>query len=360
MPEEPNDLYAQAGVDIRKEELALQGLRRWVEATFALRKGLGAPRLGLGPYANVIDIGQGRGLALAADGVGSKVLVAQMMDRYDTVGIDCVAMNVNDLICVGAEPLALVDYIALQEPEATFLEDIGKGLYEGARRAGVVIAGGEIAQLPEILRGEREGRAFDLAAAGVGIVALGRIVQGEDLSGGDTLIGLASSGVHSNGLTLARRVFFRDRSLDPFQHFEELGRSLGEELLEPTRIYVPLVMELLRSGLHLKALYHITGDGFLNLTRHQAAADWVIEHLPEAPPIFGLIQRYGQVSDREMFTVFNMGVGFCVAVPEEEGQQVLEVAARHQVPAWQIGRATAQKGPRKRVVIEPKGLELST
>ncbi|MBI2202021.1 MAG: phosphoribosylformylglycinamidine cyclo-ligase, partial [Armatimonadetes bacterium] len=269
---------------------ALGGLRRWIEATFPFRQGLGSPCLPLGPFANVIDLGEGRGLAFCTDGVGTKVLVAQMLDRYDTVGIDCVAMNVNDLLCVGAEPLALVDYLAVQEQDPSFLEAIAKGLHEGAQQAGVAIVGGEVAQLPEIITGEREGRGFDLAAAAVGTVALDRLILGQDIQPGDALVGLASSGIHSNGLTLARRVFFRDRDLDPFTHFEELGRSVGEELLEPTRIYVSPVLEALRSGLQVKALFHVTGEGFLNLARHRSPVDWMIDYLPPAPPIFDLLQ----------------------------------------------------------------------
>lgn len=348
------------GDDESKGGQALRGLRYWVEATFPFRQGLGAPRLGLGPYANVIDLGDGRGLAFCTDGVGTKVLVAQMLDRYDTVGIDCVAMNVNDLICVGAEPLSLVDYIALEEQDPSFLEEIARGLHEGARQAGISIVGGEIAQLPEIIKGTRAGRGFDLAAAAVGIAPLDRLVLGENIQPGDALVGLASSGIHSNGLTLARRVFFGDRALDPFTHFDELGRSIGEELLEPTRIYVGPVMEVLRSGLQVKALFHVTGEGFMNLTRHRSEVDWVIDYLPDTPPIFRLIQRYGQLTDREMYTTFNMGIGFCVCVPADKAEHVIEVVAKHGIPAWRIGYASAHEGLKKRVLIEPRALELTT
>ncbi len=335
------------------------GLRHWIEATFAFRQGLGAPKLGLGPYANVIDLGDGRGLAFCTDGVGTKVLVAQMLDRYDTVGIDCVAMNVNDLICIGAEPLSLVDYIAVEEQDPSFLEAIAKGLHEGARQAGITVVGGEIAQLPEIIKGERPGRGFDLAASAVGIVRLDQLILGEDIRPGDALVGLASSGIHSNGLTLARRVLFQDRGMDPSTRPDELGRSIAEELLEPTRIYVTPIMEMLRSSLHIRGLFHVTGEGLLNLTRHRSEIDWIINRLPKTPPIFSLIRLYGQLSDREMYTAFNMGLGFCVAVPPEEVESVIEIAGKHGIPAWAVGHAAAQKGPKKRVVVEPKGLELT-
>jgi len=346
------------GPDEGKGGQALRGLRHWIEATFPFRQGVGAPRLGLGPYANVIDLGDGRGMALCTDGVGTKVLVAQMLDRYDTIGIDCVAMNVNDLICLGAEPLSLVDYIALEEQDPAFLEALARGLHEGARQAGVAIVGGEVAQLPEIIKGQRPGRGFDLAAAAVGIVPLDRLILGQDVRPGDALVGLASSGIHSNGLTLARRVLFGERGLDPLAPHHELGRSMAEELLEPTRIYVTPVLETLRSGLHVKALFHITGEGFLNLTRHRSEVDWDIDHLPETPPIFSLIQRYGQISDREMYATFNMGTGFCLAVPPDEVGRLVEIAQRHEIDALLMGRAAPQVGPRRRVVIEPKGIEL--
>lgn len=337
---------------------AMSGLRRWIEGTFEFRKGIGAPRLALGPYANVVDLGDGRGLAFCTDGVGTKVLVAQMLDRYDTVGIDCVAMNVNDLICIGAEPISLVDYIALEEQDPAFMEAIARGLHEGARQACITIVGGEIAQLPEIIKGERPGRGFDLAASAVGIVALDKLILGDRLRTGDVLVGLASSGIHSNGLTLARRVFFGDRKIDPHARLDELTRSIGEELLEPTRIYVSAVMEMLRSNLRIRGLFHITGEGFLNLTRHRSAVDWLIDSLPETPAIFRLLRRYGELSEREMFTTFNMGVGFCVAVPPNQAARVVEIAVKHGIPARPLGHAVAQEGPKKRVVIEPKGIEL--
>ncbi|MDP2661862.1 MAG: AIR synthase-related protein, partial [Dehalococcoidia bacterium] len=220
--------------------------------------------------------------------------------------------------------------------------------------------GGEIAQLPEIIKGERAGRGFDLAASAVGIVPLNKLILGQDIRPGDALVGLASSGVHSNGLTLARRVFFGGKGLDPSSHLHGLGRSIGEELLEPTRIYVAPIMEVVNSGLQVKALFHVTGEGFLNLTRHRSEVDWVIDYLPEAPPIFHLIQRYGQLSDREMCSTFNMGIGFCVCIPASETGRVLEIASRHEVPAWRIGHAEAQRGAKKRVALEPKGLELTS
>src|ERR671925_1830339 len=237
MPTNPGFTYRQAGVDAEQASAGLKGLLHWVRQTHALRQDAGAVRLPIGYYANVIDIGHGIGVAISTDGVGSKLLVAQLMDRYDTVGIDCIAMNANDVLCVGARPLSVVDYLAVQVPEGRLLEQLGKGLYEGAKQANITIAGGELAQIGEMIKGVRDGDAFDLAATCVGTVPLDRILVGQHIEEGDVLIGMASTGIHSNGLTLARRVLLDQEGLRIDQYIPELGRRLGEELLAPTRIY---------------------------------------------------------------------------------------------------------------------------
>src|SRR5262245_34875932 len=265
MGTDPSFTYEQAGVDTAHVSTGLKGLLYWVQQTHALRQDVGAVRLPIGYYANVIDIGHGMGLAISTDGVGSKVLVAQLMDKYDTVGIDCVAMNANDILCVGARPLSLVDYLAVQTPEARLLEQLGKGLYEGAKQANITIAGGELAQIGEMIKGVRDRYAFDLAATCVGTVPLDRILVGQQIAAGDVLIGMASTGIHSNGLTLARRILLDQQELRVDQYVPELGRPLGEELLIPTRIYVPEICAMLDAQLSIKALLHITGDGLLNL-----------------------------------------------------------------------------------------------
>jgi phosphoribosylformylglycinamidine cyclo-ligase len=305
VPTNPALTYQQAGVDSAQASAGLQGLLHWVRQTHAFRRDTGAVRLPIGYYANVIDIGHGTGLAISTDGVGSKLLVAQLMDKYDTVGIDCVAMNANDILCVGARPLSMVDYLAVQAPHARLLEELGKGLYEGAKQANITIAGGELAQIGEMISGVREGYGFDLAATCLGTVPLDRIIVGQDIQPGDVLIGLASSGIHSNGLTLARRVLLMSEGLPIDRDLPELGRTLGEELLTPTRIYVREISAMLDAELPIKALLHITGDGLLNLRRVQAEMGFMIEYLPEPQPIFGLIQERGRVSEAEMYQVFN-------------------------------------------------------
>jgi phosphoribosylformylglycinamidine cyclo-ligase len=354
MPTNPSFTYRQAGVDTDQASTGLKGLLHWVRQTHALRQDVGAVRLPIGYYANVIDIGHGVGLAISTDGVGSKVLVAQLMDTYDTVGIDCVAMNVNDILCVGARPLSLVDYLAVQVPEARLLEQLGKGLYEGAKQANITIAGGELAQIGEMIKGVRDGYAFDLAATCVGTVPLDRMLVGQHIEEGDVLIGLASTGIHSNGLTLARRVLLEQEGLRVDQYIPELGRSLGEELLTPTRIYVREVCAMLDASLPIKALLHITGDGLLNLRRIQAPMGFVLEHLPEPQPIFRLIQARGRVSDAEMHQVFNMGVGFCVVAAPAAAAQVHAIARQHGVTAYDLGHAVAD--PERRLWVTPKHL----
>ncbi len=346
--------YAKAGVDAESEESALGGLLKWVQKSLSLRDGVGAVQLPIGYFANVVSLGGNMGLAISTDGVGTKLLVAQMMGKYDTVGIDCVAMNVNDVLCVGAEPISMVDCISVQEARPDLLEELGHGLFKGAELARINIPAGEIAQVREIITGEREGYGFDLVGTCVGLVPLDRIVIGQDIEAGDAIVGLRSSGVHSNGLTLARSVFFKKAGFGPYTFVPELGQTVGEELLEPTRIYVPEVMEMLKSGLHVKALMHITGDGLLNVLRVKAAMGFVLERFPEPPPIFAVMQRLGEVTDEEMFRVFNMGIGFCVVVPPAEAQLAIDIARRHGVEAHELGYAVAD--PERKVVVAPYGL----
>ncbi|HTE20497.1 MAG TPA: phosphoribosylformylglycinamidine cyclo-ligase, partial [Armatimonadota bacterium] len=263
---QPSSLsYAESGVVAAGKPLS--GLLSWVNRTLSFRQGTGEPVLGIGYYANVLRIADNLGLAISTDSVGTKVLVAELMRKYDTLGIDCVAMNANDVLCVGAEPLAMVDYLAVQEARADVLEQIGQGLYEGARQANITIPGGELAQLREVIAGIRPDEGIDLVGTCVGIVPLDRMILGDAMEVGDVVVGLASSGVHSNGLTLARKALFGTGAFEPETHVEELGRSAGAELLEPTRIYVRPVWQMISEGLPVRGLYHITGEGLLNLNR---------------------------------------------------------------------------------------------
>ncbi len=243
-----------------------------------------------------------------ADGVGTKVLVAEACHKYDTIGIDCVAMNVNDIICLGAQPLALVDYLALEKPRPKLVMDIMKGLQKGARQAGVAIVSGETAILPDLLKG------FDLSATVVGIVRKSKVITGADAEPGDVILGLRSSGIHSNGLTLARKTL-----LSP-----KVNLSIARELLRPTRIYVRPITKLLRAGVEIHGLAHITGGAYSKLKRigTRAKVGFHLNNLPEPPRIFSKIQARGRISEREMYRTFNMGIGFLVICPGKVARRV--------------------------------------
>lgn len=348
--------YGDAGVRTN-QEAGLDALLRWVAPTESIREGkTGRSVLPIGYFANVIDIGRGLGLALTTDGVGTKVLVAEMAGRYDTIGIDCVAMNVNDVICVGAEPVSMLDYVAIEESRAEVLGEIGKGLAAGAEQAGVNIVGGELSQMREVIRGIRPGGGVDLVGMCAGLVPLDKVNVGQEVRRGDAILGLASSGIHSNGLTLARRVLIDQARMSLSDRQADLGRSLAEELLEPTRIYVKVVRSLEEAGVPLNAMLHITSDGLLNLCRIQPAVSFRIHSLPEPPPIFAMIQRLGLVTDAEMFRVFNMGVGFCVIVPNEGAilSRASQVCETHGIRTTLLGEVVADAS--RRVFIEPRRL----
>jgi phosphoribosylformylglycinamidine cyclo-ligase len=288
----------------------------------------------------VIRIDERTGIALSTDGVGTKLKVAEELERFDTVGIDCVAMNVNDVICVGAEPLAMLDYLAVEEADPDVLRQLGVGLRTGAEQAGIEIPGGELAQLPELVRGHPSPRGFDLVGACFGTVPLDAVVTGARIEPGDAVIGLPSSGVHSNGLTLARRAL-----PDLGERPAELhGEAVGDALLEPTVIYVRAVLDLLRSGLEVRGLAHITSGGALNLLRLEAPVGYRIDAPLPVPPILELIRARGGAAPAELHEVFNMGCGFCCVVPgATAGEAVAILAARHPGAAV-IGEATDLRG----------------
>ena len=326
-----DDAYARAGVSQRSADAAVEAL---LESLRRIDPGRPSRSVvGAGHYASVVRLDERTGLALSTDGVGTKLLVAERLGRWDTVGIDCVAMNVNDLICVGAEPIAMLDYIAVPEADPGVMREVGHGLRAGAERAGIEIPGGELAQLGEIVRG------IDLVGACVGLVALDAIVDGSAIEPGDTVIGLPSSGLHSNGYTLARRAL-EGIAMDD----ERLGTPLGDVLLEPTEIYVPAVLEVLGAAVEVRGLAHITSGGLGNLLRLRADVGYEIDAPLPAQPVFELIQQRADVPDDEMREVFNMGCGFCCVVRAGDEDAALELLRRHYPAAQRIGRATAQAG----------------
>ncbi|HNV93728.1 MAG TPA: phosphoribosylformylglycinamidine cyclo-ligase [Methanofastidiosum sp.] len=316
----PKD-YKSSGVDIEVEEKSINALVSIIKGTLQFRKGkIGAAIGDIGSYSGFIEFGD-YALSLATDGVGSKVLVAQKLRKYDTVGIDVIAMNVNDVICNGATPLAFVDYIALEKTSKYMLNEIAKGLLEGAKQSDMPIVGGETATLPDIIKGDGEG--FDLAGTCLGVVKKEKIISGKDIAPGDVIIGIESSGIHSNGLTLARKI---------------LGESDYPELLVPTRIYVKQILDLIEH-VKVKGMAHITGSGLLNLKRLKKGIGFDL-NLPEPPMIFKKIMDTG-VEIEEMYKTFNMGTGFVVIISEEDVNTALQILNKY-FPSYVIGKVIDQ------------------
>jgi phosphoribosylformylglycinamidine cyclo-ligase len=303
--------YAQSGVDIAAENRSIDAMRAVFKGR---RKGFGAPLTEIGHYAGLLDMG-GFALAMTTDGVGSKVLVANILKKWDTVGIDCIAMNVNDLLAIGAEPIAFVDYLAVERTDPGQAAQIAVGLQRGAEISNMTIVGGETASLPEIIRG------FDLAGTAIGVVDKEKVVTGDKIKEGDLIVGAPSSGLHSNGYTLARKIIAQSR----YTYFDRMPGSdatVGEELLEPTRIYME-VLELI-SECDVHGLAHITGSGLLKLHR-LTHLGFQIDNPLEPQPVFTFLQDVGKVEEAEMYRTFNMGMGFAAVLPEGEAEKACRI-----------------------------------
>jgi phosphoribosylformylglycinamidine cyclo-ligase len=338
-----SDAYAAAGVSIASSDA---GVRALVDVLRTIDPGRPSRSLlGSGHYASVLRVTDDLAIALSTDGVGSKLVVAEQTGRLSTVGIDCIAMNVNDLVCVGAEPIAMLDYLAVEQPDPAALAQIAQGLKAGAEDAGIEIPGGELAVLPELIRGHPSPNGFDLCGAAFGTVAPGAIVTGDAIRPGDALVGLPSSGLHSNGYTLARRALLQDGGLGLDDAPEELGgASVADALLEPTVIYVRAVLELLASAADVRGLAHITGGGLSNLLRLNDGVGFAISDPLPVPPVFTLIARLGAVAETEMWDVFNMGCGFVAVVPAADADAAVALlGARHPGTA-RIGTVTDRAG----------------
>ncbi len=307
--------YAEAGVDIDKERETIRIIQKWVQKSFAF----GNIVTKFGHYANLIEH-EGLLLALATDGVGSKLLVAQMAKQFDTIGIDCVAMNVNDLLAMNIRPLAFVDYLAVQSPlSPSIANEIAKGIYLGCQQSKIPILGGELATLPEIIRGVND-LGFDLAGTALGIASPEQLITGNDIKPGDKIIGLESSGLHSNGYTLARKVILSELSIDDKFSW---GTRVADELLKPTRIYVDSILNL-TSKVPVAGLAHVTGSGFKKLHRITNFG-FNLSDFPDIPRIFKEIQERGRITNEEMFSTFNMGIGFVVVVQEDHLDEAMDI-----------------------------------
>jgi phosphoribosylformylglycinamidine cyclo-ligase len=328
--------YAQAGVNIDLEGRAVRAIVSQIRGSLKRPEGtVGETLTGIGHFCSLIRIDHSRALAIATDGVGSKIKVAEALGRFDTIGIDLIAMNVNDLICSGARPLSLVDYIAFEKVDPDVAEEIGKGLKEGAEEADISISGGEIATLPEIIKG------VDLAGTGIGVVDLDGIVTGEKCEPGHVVIGLESSGVHSNGLTLARKALLGHHTIDE-RIFGD--KSVGLELLTPTKIYAREVLDLIEN-VDVLGLANITGGGLGNLQRITKYG-FLMDNLPSPQEVFKKIQDLEGISDKEMYRTFNMGIGFCVVMKGEDAEDAIQICSNHGTKAQVIGHVEKEPGVR--------------
>ena len=339
--------YKKAGLDLDKYEQTISGIQAHIARTqragvipppFPPRKG----GKGVGGFASMFDLSAAGKytnpvMVTCTDGVGSKLKVACAVGKFDTVGIDLVAMSVNDLICTGGEPLCFLDYLAMPKDDPALTAELVKGIADGCLESGCALVGGETAILPDFYQpGD-----FDLAGFAAGVVERDRIIDGRAISTGDAVIGLASSGVHSNGYSLVRKVVFEAAGLKVTDFVPELGKTVGEELLTPTRLYVkPIrrVLEVHEGGIH--ALANITGGGLPdNVGRilppgkrvHITRSAWTV------PPVFAWLQKCGNVADAEMLRVFNMGVGFVVIAHPDAADSIIEHLVADRIPAWVIG-----------------------
>jgi len=313
--------YTEAGVDETLVARGLEILGKYVRESFKY----GEVMQDYGHYANTVKVSENLCLAISTDGVGSKVLVAEMAGKYDTIGEDCVAMNVNDLICIGATPVGFVDYLASEKPlPEKIIDEIGKGLLNACAESSIPILGGETAILPDMIRGVG-GSGLDLAGTAIGVARPDELFDGSSIEEGDVILGVASNGIHSNGFTLARKVLFSEYNVD-----DELvwKVSLSDELLRPTRVYVKHFKELKDAGIIIKGLAHITGSGFRKVLR-LGEFKFVIENFPEIPPIFELIRITGNITWHEMFTTFNMGIGLVVLIPPSQVEEAMTALSKH-------------------------------
>jgi phosphoribosylformylglycinamidine cyclo-ligase len=336
-----SNAYREAGVNIEAGYEAVTRMKKHVQKT--VRAGVLG---GLGGFGGMFDLSvlnlKEPVLVSGTDGVGTKLMIAFMMDRHDTIGIDAVAMCVNDIVVQGAEPLYFLDYIACGAADPEKIEAIVKGVATGCEQAGCALIGGETAEMP----GLYDQNEYDLAGFAVGAAEKSKLITGEMIQSGDVLIGLASSGIHSNGYSLVRKVFLTDAKWSLTKHVDELGCTLGEELLRPTKIYVKPVLAALEK-FTLKGLAHITGGGFIeNIPRMlpEGLGVKINENSWPVPPVFKLISTLGKIETKEMYNVFNMGIGMVIAVSKEEAPGLLEQFKQLGEPAYEIGAVTDTQG----------------
>jgi phosphoribosylformylglycinamidine cyclo-ligase len=335
--------YAEAGVDIDASKRAIASLGEWLDKTLAFRSGEVFSDV-KGHYSGLYRLGGDRILSMSTDSVGTKLVVAEMMGKYDTVGIDLLGVLANDIISVGSTPVAMVDYIGVEKPDPEMLAEVGRGIYEGCRQANVVVIGGETATVPDLIKG------FDLAGAIIGLSDEKDLVLGGEISEGDVVIGLESSGIHSNGYTLARKAFFNWNEYsasDPLPTDPDI--SIGEALLTPTVIYVEVILDIL-SEIRPHGLAHISGSGARKMRRLKKGIGYVLDSNFPVQPIFEAIRKLAKVPWQEMYGTYNMGMGFAVIVDPSDRDEVLDVCEKHGMGARAIG--TAFKDPDESIIVK--------
>ncbi len=358
-PDPTPSTYAGAGVDEEREQVAFtRVMRPWLART-KVRSPMVTSITGLasGYFATIMHLPPGPPIALTTDGVGTKIMRAAEAGRWEPIGVDCVANNVNDLICVGAVPLALLDYIATDRIEESVLDEVARGLFLGAELAGIAIPGGEIAQIGEMLaESPSGGPTLDLVGTAIGAVPLERApLDGGEVQPGDVIIGLPSSGLHSNGYSLARHALFKKGGLSLADQVPATGRRLADALLQPTRVYVNAAEALWAAGITPRGMAHISGGGLLNIARLAANVSYELDCLPDAPEIFALIASAGDVDPATMYATFNMGIGFCIVVGPDEQDAALAAIKAAGEDATRIGTVTAEPG--RTVTITAAGLK---
>ncbi len=329
--------YKKAGVDIEAGYKAVDLMKEHIKGT--MRSEVLSD---IGGFSGAFSLGSFKNmeqptLVSGTDGVGTKLKLAFLLDKHDTVGIDCVAMCVNDIACAGAEPLFFLDYIACGKNEPEKIASIVKGVAEGCKQAGAALIGGETAEMPGFYPVDE----YDLAGFAVGIIDQKQLITGANVKAGDVLIGIASSGIHSNGYSLVRKVFRMQRdTLDTY--YESLGSTLGEALLTPTKIYVKALKELKNGNVTVKACSHITGGGFYeNIPRMlpEGIVASINRNSYEIPPIFGMLQKDGDIEQKIMYNTYNMGLGMILAVDKKEADQAMKLIQAAGEKAYIIGEA---------------------
>jgi phosphoribosylformylglycinamidine cyclo-ligase len=338
-----SNAYEKAGVNIEAGYESVERMKSHVARTG--RKGVAGTFGGFGGMFDLSALDYKEPVLISGtDGVGTKLKLAFMADKHDTIGVDCVAMCVNDIVAQGAEPLYFLDYIALGKAVPEKVEAIVKGIADGCVQSGAALIGGETAEMP----GLYDVNEYDLAGFAVGACEKGDVVTGEKVVEGDVLVGIASSGIHSNGFSLVRKIVFEDEGYEIdslIAGYEELG-TVGNALLEPTKIYAKPVLDM-HKQLDIHSMGHITGGGFFeNLPR--MLPDGLAAEIElgswAALPVFNMLKEKGSLTDKDLYSVFNMGIGFVVALPEDEAEKALQIAAEHGEKAFKIGRVIAGEG----------------